>query len=315
MGLLFKIIRGRLPLALAAIGAGGLWAAVTLWWNTQLAILINTISVGRAIPARTIFLVLATVLCMAAAAWLKGYLSGLACESMAHDLRMGYARHFAALPVEQVEGLNTGEQLSRLQNEVAAVCGYLGGSLFQLADDAISFAATLVYLLVLGPALTLAINLPVAGMLLYMAWSSRVISAAIGLSQQAMGGMNRQADTLLSLFPIIRLYDATRMVTQSYRAGVAEWETQTVRAERTKARLMSLSGVMQAIPLLLLLLLGGGMAIGGALSLGSLYVFINLSGNVSGVMMNMPGHIAAFRQFAANMKRIAPSIRLKAEEG
>jgi|GEM_PF-3927362 len=46
-------------------------------------------------------------------------------------------------------------------------------------------------------------------------------------------------------------------------------------------------------------------------TIGTLYVFINLSGNVSGVMMNMPGRIAVFRRFLANMKRIEPFINIK----
>lgn len=44
----------------------------------------------------------------------------------------------------------------------------------------------------------------------------------------------------------------------------------------------------------------------GTLSVGSLYAFINLSGNVSGAMMNMPGRIASFRRFAVNLKRVEP---------
>ena len=114
----------------------------------------------------------------------------------------------------------------------------------------------------------------------------------------------------MTLFPIIQLYDAVHMIRNYYYKEVCEWEHQAVRVERTRARLMSLSGLLSSIPLMLLFLVGGGMVINGSLSVGTLYVFLNLSGNVSGVMMNMPGFFAAFRQFSVNMKRLSPKIML-----
>ncbi len=50
------------------------------------------------------------------------------------------------------------------------------------------------------------------------------------------------------------------------------------------------------------------MAINGVITVGTLYIFLNLSGNVSGVMMNMPGYITAFRQFSSNMNRLSPQV-------
>ena len=122
--------------------------------------------------------------------------------------------------------------------------------------------------------------------------------------------MNRHAGTLIEMFPVIRLYDAFGFVSAGYRDAVGEWRVAITRMERVKAWLMSLSAILSCAPLAVLLFAGGHMAINGALSVGTLYIFINLSGNVSGVMMNMPGYITSFRQFAANVKRVAPFVKL-----
>lgn len=61
----------------------------------------------------------------------------------------------------------------------------------------------------------------------------------------------------------------------------------------------------------MLILIGGFLVIDDSISIGTLYVFINLSGNVSGVMMNMPGRIAMFHKFIANMERIEPFVSIK----
>jgi ABC-type multidrug transport system fused ATPase/permease subunit len=310
MPLLAQMLRKRLALTLAAISSSGLTAAFTLWWNAQLSGIINIISGGHPLPTGIVVLALATMFGMGATAYFKSYISGFACESMTHDIRMGYARHFASLTLAETEGLSAGQQLSKLQNEIADVSGYLNANLFQLLDDGVRFVTTILWLFFLNPKLTLTVNLPVLIIVVYVFYSSRIIGNAIERSQQAKGPMNEYADTLLTLFPIIRLYDAAQMMLYGYCENVREWEHQTVRAERTRARLMSLSGLMSSVPLMLLFLEGGNMVISGELTVGTLYIFLNLSGNVSGVMMNMPGYIATFRQFSANMKRLAPNVLL-----
>jgi ABC-type multidrug transport system fused ATPase/permease subunit len=142
-----------------------------------------------------------------------------------------------------------------------------------------------------------------------------MIGIATDRSQQAKGQMNQYAETLLTLFPIIRLYDAARMTIGGYTGAVKVWENYTVKAERKKAKLMSLSAILSQMPQLLLFLVGGHRTISGMLTVGTLYIFLNLSGNVSGALMNMPGHIAAFRQFSANMKRLSPHILLTGRNG
>jgi len=310
MILLSKLLYERKILALITICASCLTAAVTLWWNSQLSGIINMVTAG-VLPSKDMILwTLITMLVMGVTNYAKDYIAGYTCESMTHDLRMGYARHFASLPVAETENLNTGQQLSKLQNEIAGVSSYLNTNLFQLLDDGMRFFSTFIWLLFISPALTLASNLPAFIILVYVFWSSKIIGLATDRSQKAKGQMNQYADILLTLFPIIRLYDATRLTLDGYINAIDIWKNQTILLERTKAWLMSLSGVLSSIPLLFLFLVGGQMTINGVLTIGTLYIFINLSGNVSGVMMNMPGHITAFRQFSANMNRLSPHILL-----
>ncbi len=310
MALLSKMLYKRNFLVLITICSSMLAAAVTLCWSSQLVDIINTVSAGVPPSKKAIVFALLTILILGAVNYTKGCLSGYTLEGVTHDLRMGYMRYFVSLPIAEAEKLNTGEQLSKLQNEIAGVSGYLNANLFQLFDDGMRFLSTFLWLLFISPWLTLAANLPAFILVAYVFWSSKIISTATEYSQKAKGQINQYADTLLTLFPIIRLYDAARLILDGYAGGVKRWEDQTVRAERTRARLMSLSALLSNIPVLLLFLVGGRMTINGTLTVGTLYIFLNLSGNVSGVLMNMPGHIAAFRQFSANMKRLSPHIIL-----
>jgi hypothetical protein len=42
---------------------------------------------------------------------------------------MGYAKHFATLPITEIENLNAGEQLSQLQNEMSDISSFLRANL------------------------------------------------------------------------------------------------------------------------------------------------------------------------------------------
>ncbi|MDD2502264.1 MAG: ABC transporter ATP-binding protein [Clostridia bacterium] len=302
--LLIKLISNRKFLSLVTICSSGLSVAVTLWWNTQLRGIIDAVSIGRSPSGAMIMMALVTMLVMGATNYVSGYITGYTCESLTHDLRMGYARYFVSLPVAEAEKLNAGEQLSKLQNEISGVSDYLNSNFFQLIGDAMRFLITFIWLMFISPTLTLASNLPALLIVFYVFWSSKIISSATERSQQAKGLMNKYTDTLLTLFPIIRLYDATRLALGGYMSAITAWEKHTIDSEYTAAKLMSLSGILSSIPLLILILVGGHMAISGAFSIGTLYIFLNLSGNVSGVLMNMPRYIASFRQFSANMKRL-----------
>jgi ABC-type multidrug transport system fused ATPase/permease subunit len=237
MTLLFKMLCRRKYLSVAAVCASMLAAAETLWWNAELSGIINTVSEGKAPDKKTVICSLVIMLFMGLTNYAKSYMSGYACESMSHDLRTGYARNFALLSVAESEKLNAGEQLSKLQNEISAVTGYLNSNLYQLIDDCVRFITTFIWLLLINPALTLPVNLPSFILIGYVFWSSKVIGAATLRSQQAKGSMNQYADTLLTLFPVIRLYDAVRMTSEGYKDSVKTWEKYTVRAERIRARL------------------------------------------------------------------------------
>lgn len=80
--------------------------------------------------------------------------------------------------------------------------------------------------------------------------------------------------------------------------------------ERVAAGLMSLSGLLSFVPLLLLLGFGGVMVVNGEISTGIFYIFINLSGNVSGFLQNMPNMYAAFRRFEASAERLGKKLVL-----
>lgn len=221
---------------------------VSLWWNWQLRDIINKINTGTHIPTDVIIMAATAILFSMASAYALSLCSAWACECMAHDLRMGFAKHFATLSLTEIENISAGEQLSKLQNEISEVNGFLQTNLFTFADDIIRFIGTFSWLLWLDPKLTLVSNIPTAVLVWYTVYTSRVISEAAQQSQQANGQMNGFAGSLIAVFPVMKLFDAVQLISDKYDAALVRWERAVVTEERRRAVLMSLSGLMSCSP-------------------------------------------------------------------
>ena len=116
--------------------------------------------------------------------------------------------------------------------------------------------------------------------------------------------LNAMTESLVNLFPIIRLYDAGKMIMQAFDGAVEKWQDAVILSEKKRAFLMSISALLSCIPLMLTIGIGGALIIRGKMSLGELFIFINLAGNVSGILMNMPAFIGQFRVFVGNVRSL-----------
>jgi len=315
VALLKEMAKKRSGLVAVAIGGRIILTSLSLWWNNQLSSIINDINADAPMQQSKIAAALATILLSAVVAYIGGVCLAWTSETMAHDLRMGYANHFATLHIGEIEKLNAREQVSKLQNETEDALNYIRGNLFAIADDVVRFVGTSVWLMRINPTLTLLANMPVVFLMWYTAYSSGTMEKTARQTGQENANLNGLADTLIAVFPIMRLFDASALIQGKYNAALGRWESAGIKEDRKRAILMSLSGFLSLAPLMLLFLIGGTQVFQGTLTLGTLYIFVNLSGNISGVMMNLPGTIAGFRRFAANMERLRPTVKLTARGG
>lgn len=282
--------------------------AVVLVWNRQLAVLIDLVTSGQTVTKSIIMnlvVILAAYILMSGA---TTFVSGVTCTGINYSLRQNYIQKISNqnLPTQK---LNGGKEASVLMNELTAVSNFISENLFFMFDSLIKFIGSFGWLIYLNPFLAITSNLPVFFIIIYISFSSKILQKYTLKTNEENSKINSVTDSLMNLFPVIRLYQAQKMILENYSTLLTEWEKLNISMEKKKALLMSISAVITNIPLLLIILIGGKLVILGKLSLGELYVFISLSGNVSGILMNMPSFIMQFRIFGANLKKLnAPVI-------
>lgn len=273
-------------------------------WNKYLANLIDYVIAGNTMTRRMIFEFIVILIVYVFFNGISTFMANFTCEQINYSLRSNYLAGIGSKSFEYFKDSGTGAETSVLLNELNAVTGFISNNLFFIFDSAIKFIGTFGWFLYLNPALAIFSNLPVAGILIYISATSKILKKYTLQANQEKSKLNGITESLMNLFPVIRLYDANKMILENYTSANESWETLVVSMEKKKAILMSLSALMTCIPLLLTVLLGGRFIINGTMTIGQLYIFINLSGNVSGILMNMPSFIMQTRVFAGNLEKL-----------
>ncbi len=223
---------------------------------------------------------------------------------MSEDLRFSFANMIMKKKNTELAEMNAGVQVSKLLNEINEISDYMTENLFILIGSFIKCVVTFTWLLQLNAKVTLITILPIIVILVYTTFSSKILGTLALQSQQVRQQTNGILDTILELFPVMKLYNAERVMLKSYSDVTNRWVEVNSKEEKGRAFLMSLSGILACIPLLIMVLVGGGMILAGEMKIGMLYLFINMSANVTGFLMNMPGTIGIFRRFTSNFKSI-----------
>lgn len=309
MKILKQLIQLHRVLFMTAVLFTFLSVIFNLCWNKFLARLLDVLQNADLFYPRNELGLLLTVgilivLMHTLSEYLSLYLSSYTCEIFAHELRMGYAGYYLQCDIRALAKLNAGEEQSAMQNELKEISDYLSENLFSFIKQFGTFVITALFLLCQNFKLALFSIVPVIPLIFYCFFSSKVIKNYTQQCQNSRKKINGLADMILELFPIIQVYDAYRLIAGTMKENLSEWGDSSIKKEQISARLMSLSGVLSFVPLLLLLGFGGSMVINEEISMGTFYIFINLSGSVSGFLQNMPGIYAAFRRFSASVDRL-----------
>lgn len=321
MKMLKKLVKLHKCLFWIAVLCTILSVILNLCWNRFLAELLDRFEVfdsfdlGNESRVQLNFLLIGVfiIIFYTLSEFLSSCLASYTCELFAHEMRMGYARYYLQCDIQMLWNLNAGEEQSAMQNELKDISNYLKENLFSLMKQFGIFVVTAIFLLSQNANLTVLFILPVLPLIIYCACSSRIIKRLTEQCQDSRKKINGLADVILELFPVIQIYNAYKLMNQAMDQRLLEWENSNIKKERIAARLMSLSGVLSFLPLLLLLEFGGFMVVNGEMSVGTFYIFINLSGNISGFLHNMPGIYANFRQFSASVGRLEKKLVLEVE--
>lgn len=236
--------------------------------------------------------------------FLGHYLGRLAAEKMAHSLRMGYATRLIQKATNDREGVSVSSAMSVAQNELAQADAYLGNSFFIIAEMLFTGILTTGFLLFQNVFLTLTLIAPTAIILIYVQFSSRKLAGIVSAAQEEKRRMNQVVYSAVHAFPAVKTFDGEALCKGAFEERLQSWKAHAARNGRWHALYNTLSGILSRVPLLLLFLAGGYLVIRGNIKIGTLIIFLNLQGNLTSSIMNLPAWLSGFRVFTTNLSRV-----------
>ena len=272
--------------------------------------LVNNIESGTTIENSLILILCLFLISNAVTNFFNHYISRYTSEKMAHTLRTGYMRNLLhtsieATPSAMDSGTDAAHTMSVLQNELAQANSYLGNNFFEFSGMLLTGTLVLVFLLFQNVLLTMVFTLPTVLILIYVMYSGRKLTDIVSATMDEKEKMNRIAFGLIHSFPIVKFFSGEKFCMKSYEEKLSTWGVHATHEGRMHAIYNSLSGVLSRLPLLLLFLCGGFLVLRNKMSLGTLFVFLNLQNGVTQTIMNLPSHMARFKVFTVNLSRIS----------
>ena len=126
MSILYGLLRKNWLLVTGALGLLLLGNGITLLWNTYISEIVNCIGERQPITEQVFGMAVLCILLTSSCSYLGGIVSGWTCETLNHDLRMGFTNHLFIKPFQEMESLSVGGQMSILQNEIAEISTIAG---------------------------------------------------------------------------------------------------------------------------------------------------------------------------------------------
>jgi ATP-binding cassette subfamily B multidrug efflux pump len=194
-------------------------------------------------------------------------------RNIEYTLRRDLFRHLTRLDGAFFRRNATGDIMSRLTNDLAAVRALFGPGILNLFNTTVVYVSTLWILVRLSPTLTLYALLPYPLLLLGARLSGRLMFRSSREIQEQLGLMSTSIQEDLAGVSVVKHYGLEELRHRRFRALNDEYLARSLRLVRARGVLGPLFAMLAGAGTLIVLWLGGRQVIAGHMTIGSLVAF------------------------------------------
>jgi len=191
-----------------------------------------------------------------------------------YDLRNDLFAHLERLPLAYYQTQQTGDLMSRLVNDIAAVRMLLGVGFLNLINTPIYYVYAVSIMISLDWKLTVAALVPYPVVLLIVKRTSRQLMERTLRVQEGLAAMSSRVQENLSGIHVVKAYVREQEETEEFARLNADFSSQNMELAQVRGIIMPVMRAVSTLTTLVVLWYGGLRVIGKALSLGDLVAFI-----------------------------------------
>ena len=237
----------------------------------------------------------------------------VAARDVEREVRRRIFSHVLRLPIRFFHETPTGDVMSRMTNDLAAVWLFLGPGLLTLFGTVISWLLAVAFMLRISPMLTL-VSLLIAPAVVYLSREyGRAFHRRHRKVQEALASMNAALQENVSGIRLVKAFTLEAREEERFSAECGRYYRHNLAVARTSAAFHGAIGLLAGAGVALVLLLGGRAVARGSLTLGGFVAFNAYLAMLSFPTMAMGWVINLFQRGSSAMGRINEFLRLPAE--
>ena len=281
------------------------------WLNKLIAAVAGTDKLAILKLAAISFLVISCV--DAICTYVQKYITTSVGQWVMHDLRRAVYAHIQKLSLAYHDQAQTGDLLSRVTSDIDSVQSFIVSGLLEALINCFMLIGMISVMLYLNWGFTLiALSVaPALGVIVFV-YTRRIKKASREVRKKESQIVSVMQEVLSSIRVVKAFaredYEQHRLEEQSLE-GIEI----ALRARSLKAKLAPLVEVIVAIGTALVLLIGGKLALAGALSPGALIVFIFYIGKLYKPMQELSKMTDAYSKAAVGYERIREVLEMERE--
>jgi ATP-binding cassette, subfamily B, multidrug efflux pump len=236
----------------------------------------------------------------AAAAWIMARVSQQALQHLRQEL----FQRLQGLALRFFDQHSAGELMSRLTNDIDAINQAVSQNVTALVAGVLSLGGILVAMFVLNVWLALASLLVVPIMLAATEFIARYTRRGFRRLQRDLGQLNGVMEEATSGLKVIKAFRRNDAVIAEFRKQNAAVYAAGLYANTYGLMLMPITGVLGNFFVIVLVGLGGYLALGGLVSVGMIATFINYGQNFIGPLRQLANMYNAIQAALAGAERV-----------
>jgi ATP-binding cassette subfamily B protein len=257
----------------------------------------------RPVLLNAVLLVLTAVLGGAARFGMRELLNGVS-RRVEYDLGNDLFRHLVRLDASFYGRTPTGDIMSRMTNDLAAVRMAAGPAYMYLVNTFVGTVIALALMIWIDPWLTLVSMVPMVALPPVTVGFGSVIHRRFEGIQEQLSRLSTMAQENLSGIRIVKAYGREGQQSERFRGLSEEYLERNMGLARVSGLFHPLLGLISGFAMVVALLVGGRAVMRGSITVGDFVAFTLYLGMLSWPMIALGWVVSLFQRGAASMGRI-----------
>jgi len=235
--------------------------------------------------------------------WMREMLNGLS-RYIEYDLRQALFVHLTRLDGAYFGRMRTGDLMARLTNDLSAVRMAAGPAIMYLANTIFGAAFALVFMLRIDVRLTLLALLPMVLLPVFTIKLGNAIHRRFEAVQEEFSSLSTLAQENFAGVRVVRAYRQERAEIGRFSTLNANYLEKNMRLARLYGVMHPMFGLLAGLSGVVVLGLGGSLAVRGTISVGAFVAFGLYLGMLTWPLIALGWVVNLFQRGAASMTRL-----------